>query len=314
MARREDFTFLSSNGFTDVHGVKWLPEDGKYNAILQISHGMVEYIERYSHFAEYMTRQGFMVVGQDFVGHGRSVKSSEDFGYFGTKHPSNVLVEDIHRLRKIIQSENEQVPYFMLAHSMGSYMLRKYLGSYSENLSGAVIVGTGGIYSWQAMICLAITKMLICIKGERYRSSFIQRMTYTAPYRKYDLTGKNAENSWLSKDAANVREYYSREECTFLFTLNAYQGLFEAVYYDGIFRNVQKISKNLPILFVSGKDDPVGDLGKGVARVYRRFKRAGIKEVDCVLYPNDRHEVLNETDKSKVYKRIAAWLKEHAEA
>lgn len=314
MAQRLDFTFLSSNGYTNVHAVRWLPEDGKYCAILQISHGMVEYIGRYEQFAEYLTSQGFMVVGQDFVGHGKSVKSPEEFGYFGTKHPSDVLVEDIHKLRKMIQAENPQTPYFMLAHSMGSYMLRKYLGRYSQNLAGAVIVGTGGIYSWQAGICLAVTKILIRIKGDRHRSRFIQKLTYTAPYRKYDLTGKNPANSWLSKDAANVREYYSREECTFIFTLNAYQGLFEAVCYDGMLKNVQRISKDLPVLFISGKEDPVGDLGRGVVRVYRMFQKAGIRDVKCVLYPHDRHEILNETDKEKVYKRIAAWLREHMEA
>lgn len=314
MAKRTDFTFLSSNGHSNVHAVKWLPEDGQYCAIVQISHGMVECIDRYEEFAKYLTSQGFMVVGQDFVGHGRSVKSPEEFGYFGTKHPSDVLVKDIHKLRKMIQKENPQTPYFMLAHSMGSYMLRKYLGRYSKNLSGAVIVGTGGVYSWQAMICLAVTKLLICFKGDRYRSRLVEQLTYTAPYRKYDLAGKNAENSWLSKDVENVREYYSKEECTFLFTLNAYQGLFEAVYYDGIFRNVQKISKDLPVLFLSGKDDPVGDFGKGVIRVYRMYQRAGIRNVKCVLYPNDRHEVLNETDKHKVYKRISAWLKECVKA
>ena len=127
MAKEEQFGFLSADGMTQIHAVRWLPDDGKYEAVLQITHGMIEYIERYRGFAEYLTERGFLVVGHDHLGHGASVRSEDDWGYFAKDHPSDTLVEDMHRLRQTVQSENPGIPYFMLGHSMGSYMLRKYL-------------------------------------------------------------------------------------------------------------------------------------------------------------------------------------------
>ena len=140
-----NFTFLSNDGKTAVHAVKWAPDSGEYKGILQISHGMIEYIERYAPFAEFLTAKGYMVVGHDHIGHGQSVASQEDWGYFCEGNPSDVLVADMHKLRTMIQEDNPDVPYFMLGHSMGSFMLRKYLAVHSDKLRGAIIMGTGFI-------------------------------------------------------------------------------------------------------------------------------------------------------------------------
>ena len=121
MAKEEQMTYLSANGTTKIHAVKWMPEDGKYKAILQITHGMIEYIERYHEFAEYLTERGFMVVGHDHLGHGASVKDETEWGYFA-ENPSDTLVADMHSLRTTVQGENPGIPYFMMGHSMGSYL------------------------------------------------------------------------------------------------------------------------------------------------------------------------------------------------
>ena len=140
-----NFTFLSNDGKTAVHAVKWMPDNGEFKAILQITHGMVEFIERYAAFAEFLTENGYMVVGHDHIGHGQSVASKEDWGFFAEENPSDVVVADIHKLRTLVQEENPDVPYFMMGHSMGSFMLRKYLSLHNENLRGAIIMGTGFI-------------------------------------------------------------------------------------------------------------------------------------------------------------------------
>lgn len=310
--RKETFSFLSKDGKTKIHAVSWKPDSGEYKAVLQMVHGMIEYIERYEPFAEYLTEHGYLVVGHDHLGHGDSVRSEEDFGYFG-ENPSDILVSDIHTMRTLVQRENPGKPYFIMAHSMGSYMTRKYLSLYGAGLDGAIIMGTGHISRAKAKFGILVASILEKIRGGRYRSKIVRSLTFGKPYRKYDLDGKDYEKSWLTKDAEIVKEYYANPKCTFLFSVNAYKGLFEAVYFDSCSKNIEKIPKDLPIFMISGAEDPVGDLGEGVKHVYESYKQAGIKEITCKLYENDRHEILNETDKEAVYLDILTWLDAHTD-
>ena len=308
MATKEEFSFLSKDGKTNIHAVKWIPESGEYRAILQITHGMIEFVERYSPFAEYLTKNGFMVVGHDHLGHGDSVTSQDDWGYIG-ENPSKLLVEDMHKLRTMIQEENPDVPYFMLGHSMGSYMLRKYLTVYHENLRGAIIMGTGCVPDGTTKLGIFVCKFLAKIFGWRHRSKLMESISFGGPYKKYDLTGQTLSNSWLTKNEEIVKFYYHEPRCTFKFTLNGYLGLLEAVHYDNQPENVKKVPKKLPIFLVSGQDDPVGDNGAGVKQVYGMFLDAGSLDVTYKLYENDRHEILNETDHDQVFEDLLAWMR-----
>lgn len=307
--KEEKFTFLSADGKTQIHAVKWMPDDGKYEAILQITHGMIEYIDRYRAFAEFLCTNQFMVTGHDHLGHGDSVNSKEDWGYFAEENPSDTLIEDMHTLRTMIQKENEGVPYFMLGHSMGSYMLRKYLTIHNDNLRGAVIMGTGCVPDGITKFGLKVCEFLAKRYGWHHRSRLVEKLSFGGPYRKYDMTGKNPQNSWLTKDAEIVTKYYNEPRCCFKFTLNGYRGLMEAVLYDNQMENVQKVPKKLPLFLVSGKDDPVGDCGVGVKKVYDMYKEAGLLDITYCLYENDRHEILNETDRDKVYADILSWMR-----
>lgn len=309
MAKKENFTFLSNDGKTQIHAVKWIPDDGNYHGILQITHGMVEFIDRYDAFASYMTTQGFLVVGHDHLGHGESVVSKEDWGYFAP-NPSEIVVADMHTLRT--KCEEEGKPYFMLGHSMGSYMLRKYLAIHGEGVQGAIIMGTGYLPNGTVKTAMAVAKIQAAFLGWRHRSKLLQQLSYSKPYKRYSLDGADITNSWLTKDTEIVKAYYADPRCTFVFTDNAYMGLFEAVLYSCQPENVAKVPKDLPIFFVSGADDPVGDLGEGVKHVYDMFKDAGATDITWKLYENDRHEILNETDKETVYKDIASWIAVHA--
>lgn len=308
MTKEEQMSFLSKDGKTNIHAVKWIPESGQYKAVLQITHGMVEYIERYRPFAEYMNEQGFLVVGHDHLGHGSSITSEDEWGYFAEPNPSDTVVADMHQLRTRIQGENPGLPYFMLGHSMGSYMLRKYLCLHSEGVSGAVIMGTGCVPDATTKLGLMTCSILAKFRGWHYRSKFVQSLSYSKPYRKFDLYGKDYANSWLSKNVENVAQYFADPRCTFIFTLNGYRGLMEAVLFDNQMENIEKTSKKLPLFFVSGADDPVGDLGEGVKKVYGMYKAAGMTDITYQLYENDRHEILNETDCEKVFTDIGAWL------
>ena len=303
-----NFTFLSNDGKTAIHAVKWVPDSGEYNAILQITHGMVEYIERYEPFAEFLTSKGYLVVGHDHLGHGQSVTSREDWGFFYEGKPSDTVVADMHKLRTLIQEENPDKPYFMLGHSMGSFMLRKYLCLHNDNLRGAIIMGTGFIPGNVTSLALGLTKLIGKIRGIKHRSKFIQGLAFGADYKGFDMTGEQPENSWLTKDVDIVRKYYQTPECTFMFTVNGYQGLFEAVNFSCDAENAKLIPKKLPLFIVSGDQDPVGGLGKGVKDAYYLYQNAGVQDLTYKLYENDRHEILNETDKQVVFEDLLAWM------
>ncbi len=127
------------------------------------------------------------------------------------------------------------------------------------------------------------------------------------PYAQFDLTGADPKRSWLSKNEESVRAYYEDPRCTFTFTLSGYYGLLSTIYYDNQMKNILNIRKNLPVLFIAGADDPVGNFGEGVKKAYAQYRQAGIRDVKMKLYPGDRHEILQETDREQVFEDVYQW-------
>lgn len=313
MAKEEGFNFLSGDGKTQIHAIKWMPEAGECRAVLQIVHGMLEFVERYREFAEYLTGYGYMVVGHDHIGHGASVTSESDRGYFAKEHPSDLLIGDMHKLHTVIQKEIPDKPYFILGHSMGSYLLRKYLVLYGAEITGAILMGTGYVPDKMTRFGMHTAKFLSLFFGWKHRSRLLTKMTFGKPYRKYDLTGADTGNSWLTKEKDIVDFYYHEPRCTFVFTLNGYMGLFETVLFGNQPQHIAKVPKELPVFIVSGAQDPVGEFGKGVRQVYTQYEQAGLLDITWKLYEDDRHEILNESDRETVYHDILAWLNVHTE-
>ncbi len=312
MINKEEYTFDSADGHSKIHCVKWMPE-GAPVAVLQLVHGMVEYIERYEEFADYLTSQGWLVAGHDHIGHGHSVSSDDELGIMTPDHPSDCMVEDIYSHYLMLQDKYQGLPHFILGHSMGSYMTRKFLSVKADKLSGlkgAIIMGTGFEPIATCNAGLAVIAVLSAIKGKNYRSAFVRDMTYSAPYKKYDCYGKDYGNSWLSKNTESVEKYYHDKYCTFMFSLNAYKGLVEATKYDASPANMALMRKDMPLLVISGADDPVGACGQGTKKAADAFKAAGVTDVTLRLYPGDRHEILNETDRTTIYADIYNWLQE----
>jgi alpha-beta hydrolase superfamily lysophospholipase len=239
------------------------------------------------------------------------VVTEDDYGFISEENPSIALLNDIHRVRKGVKNRYPEPPYFMLGHSMGSYLLRRYLSSQGEGLDGAVIMGTGQEPEAALAAGLALIAAETKKRGARYRSDTVKNLTFGAAYKKFDPTHEDVPNSWLSRDEERVRKYLDDPKCGFVFTLNGYEALLSTVRFDGQTKNVKAIPKDLPIFFVSGEEDPVGNLGKGVKKVYNAFVKAGITDVSCKLYPEDRHEILNELDRDVVMADIADWLDQH---
>lgn len=303
----ERFKFSSADKEHKINAVMWKPT-GKAVGIIQIVHGMIEYIERYDEFAKYLNSLGFVVVGHDHLGHGYSINDKDDYGYVAKKHPDVVLIKDIHRLRRIITKKYPELPYFIMGHSMGSYLTRRYISKYGDNIRGAIIMGTGEEKNSSLVGGLALIELMALVKGWRYRSTFVRNLTYTKPYKKYSLDGSDKSNSWLTRDVEKVEKYYADERCSFTFTINGYKALLRTVYFDNKKKNIKKIPKDMAILFVSGAEDPVGGLGVGTTNVYEKFCQAGILEVRLKLYEDARHEPLNEINRDEVMTDIGEWL------
>ena len=297
--------YLSHDHKTLIHAVRWIP-DQEVRGILQISHGMVEFIERYEEFAESMTKKGFLVTGNDHLGHGESIRSKEQYGFFAEKNGNSVLLLDLYQLQRKTKELYPDVPYFLLGHSMGSFLARQYLCLYGKELDGAIIMGTGYHSHFEAKLGMQLTKMIAAVKGWGYRSRFVNALAFGSYNRKF-RPGRT-DKDWLTKDEKIVDDYINDERCQFLFTLNGYYHLFFSLAKLSNKDYIQKMTKNLPVLFVSGEDDPVGDFGKGVKKVADMFKESGMKQVSCKLYPNDRHEILNELDRKKIYQDLYEWI------
>ena len=308
---KNEFTFLSSDQKTNIHAITCLPKDNKFTRVFQIIHGMCEYIERYLPFIEYLTTKGFIVVGHDQLGHGQSINSEEDLGYVGEPDPNDLLIKDIHILRTLTQKKYPDLPYFICGHSMGSYLLRQYICIYSKGLAGIIILGTGYMSPCETLMSLGFLNFLACFKGMRHRSKLTKKISFElGPYKKYDHENKDINNSWISRDPEIVKQYYADKKCQFDFTINGFFGLVTAIRYSCNPSNVAKINKDIPILFVSGDKDPVGNNGEGVKKAYEIMKLIGSVDVTLKLYEGSRHEVLNELNRDEVYEYILNWVNE----
>lgn len=306
MTKEKQFSFLSKDGKTKIHAVKWMPESGEYRAVLQITHGMVEYIERYKPFAEFLNDQGVLVVGHDHLGHGASVTSEEELGYFAEPDPSDTLVEDMHTLRTTVQAENPGVPYFMMGHSMGSFLLRQYLTMRAEGLAGAIVMGTGDMPYALLKAGQAVCKSISLTKGWHHRSHLVNQLGMGGYNRQFEPS--DSTKDWITSDDSKRKEYEADPLCNFVFTVNGYYQMFEGMKVLTRRHAMDKIPVELPIIFVSGAEDPVGSNGVGVTRVLRKYEAHGMTDVEMKLYAGDRHEILNETDREEVYEDLYRWM------
>lgn len=302
---KHEFAYPSTDGRTKIHGIEWIP-DSEVKAVLQICHGMVEYIDRYHEFATYLADRGIYVVGHDHLGHGQSVCSAGEYGYFPQPDGNKLVIGDIHKLRDITKEKYPSVPYFMLGHSMGSFLLRQYLTMYSKGLAGAVIMGTGHqplmILKAGQLVC----KITAIFKGWKYRSEFVNNLSFGSFNKKFEPA--ETPKDWVTSYKP-IRDVYVKDPLTsFTFTIGGYYQMFEGMKVLDTKGSVDKIRKDIPVFFVAGEDDPVGDFGKGVKRIYEKYKMAGINDVSIKLYKDDRHEILNETDREQVYEDLYCWF------
>ena len=273
--------------------------------LLQISHGMCEYFQRYSEFATYLTRRGILVFGHDHLGHGKTAASESDLGFTVSGGGADCLVNDVHNLSMELRAEYQSVPLVLFGHSMGSFIAREVMATYGEDYSAAVFCGTGGP-DMPAAAGKLLASVLMRFSGERHRSRLLKSISFAGYNKKYDNVRTSSD--WLTRDTDVVDAYLSDPLCGFPFTLRGYHDLFTLVERVSKKNWAERLPKSRPILVVSGMMDPVGSWGIGVKKVAERLSDAGINTT-LRLYPDMRHEILNEIGKEQVWEELELWLK-----
>ena len=296
--------YFDSCGAGQIHYCKWTPE-GEIRGIVQIVHGIAEFVERYDDFANFLNTQGYLVVAEDHMGHGQSIGEDGVQGYF--QGGWFAAVNDTMKLMKDTMAEFPGIPYVLFGHSMGSFMARTILARYPDSgIAAAIICGTG----WQPKAALPLLIRAvegICKKtGEKNPSEKLQNMVFGG-YNKR-IANPRTPCDWLTRDEEIVDAYVADPLCGFIPACGLLRDMMKGIYYIEQEKNLKNMKKHLPVLFIAGAEDPVGPYGKGVEQAVSAFKKAGMINVACKIYPECRHEILNELNKQEVYEDVAAWL------
>lgn len=306
----QDIFFPSSTGKNTIHARKCLP-DGKPRAVIQIVHGIAEHINRYDDFMLFLANNGFAVAGDDHLGHGQSVTSPEELGFFDDENGWDRVVADVGTLREMMHGEFPDVPYIFFGHSMGSFLTRTFIIQNPDKYDAAIISGTGHQSKALVYSGLALGNAVVKLHGARADGKMLNDIAFGTYNRKIDFPMTDFD--WLSRDYENVKKYIADPMCGFVCKASLYRDMLSGVKFVTDQSNIDKMSKEQPIYFMSGDSDPVGDYGKGVDRAYKAFCKAGLHDVMIRLYPGGRHEMLNEINKDQVYQDILNWLNEKLE-
>lgn len=322
---RTEFTFDSTDGESQVRAVLWVPltmertdsasgepELGcfKPRGVVQLIHGMAEHIDRYDDFARFLADAGYLVAGHDHIGHGETAGTPKRRGVIDAEGGANAMIEDAQTLRLLVsQQVAPGTPYFMFGHSMGSLVLRSYLPRFGQGLAGAVICGTANEATAVSRAGNLAARAIAAVRGDDYRSSLLHGLADGA----YSRAIKNARTpfDWLSRDPAVADAFMADEACGFMFSAGAYATLTELAARANSPAAYRATPHEVPLLFVAGDADPVGDCGRGVAKAAESMERAGAEDVTLKLFSGMRHEILNELGKEEVYDFILEWIDAH---
>ena len=301
----KDFYFNSSTGKNKIHARMCVP-DTEPRAIVQIIHGIAEYIDRYDEFMSFLADNGIIAVGTDHLGHGKSIESEEQTGFFAYENGWDYAVRDEEVLRLAMHENYPELPIIVFGHSMGSFMARTLLIRYPDAFNAAIISGTGNQGSALVNGGLFMGNLVTGLKGAHHYSKFLNNLAFGSYNKIYE--NPKTEYDWLSRDEANVQKYIDDPLCGFIPTCSLFRDMMTGVKFITNKKNLTAMNKDMPVYFMSGDMDPVGECGKGVQKAYNNFLEAGMKDVSIKLYPGGRHEMLNEINKDEVYYDILTWL------
>lgn len=304
MVKKEHFTYRSHDGKNTVHAILWQPENPK--AVVQILHGIAEYVDRYDEYARYLCSRGFAVVGEDHLGHGETVEQDEDICFFAEKNGWQTVCDDILELSKIAKTRFKGLPYFLLGHSMGSFLARTIVLTHSAEFDGLLLSGTGHQNGVTIVAGGALARMIRFFSGARSKSRLVDTLAFSAYNKKF--APNRTRYDWISSDPAEVDRYIADDKCGSLASTGLFIDMLAGLALIKDPKKLASIRKDLPVYIYSGDCDPVGDMGKGVQKVYSLYKAAGLSDVTLKLYKNGRHEMHNEPNRAEVMQIAADWI------
>lgn len=304
-----DFYFSSVDGKHQIHGKQWLPAGGNpsdVKAVVQIAHGIAEYLDRYDGLGQYLAEKGIAMVGGDHLGHGGSIAEGEVPGYFAEKDGWRAMVDDVEALRVSFSESFAGKPYFMMGHSMGSFIMRNWAIMYPHSIAGLILSGTGSTPKSLVSVGLAVCR----VQGRKYgpdgHSEKIKKLMFGS-YNKR-IKAPQSPYDWLTTDSDVVSAYDADPLCGFDPSVSLCVDLLSLIKVMGDKSNVAKMNLDVPVYLFSGGDDPVGSYGKGVRATAALLKSAGMTDVQLKLYPGMRHETLNERGNAQVMDDLYGWI------
>ena len=308
MVSVQEFSFPSSDGIHQVGAVWWRPQDTP-RGVVQLVHGISEHMGRYDGFARFLAEHGFAVVGHDHLGHGRTAADPSEYGWFADRDGWRYVLEDTHALFLRAGKACPDAPYFLMGHSMGSFVVRGFLSFWPGAVDGAILSGTGQEAQIKVNAGWILSTLVMRSRGPRAHSKLLDSLSVGAYNRQFGPNRTGAD--WISRDKAVVDAYCADPLCRFLPTAGMYHDMMEGLTLLARKDTLARLDPDTPVYFFSGDRDPVGQNGKGVEKVARWFRQAGVKDVTVRLYPEGRHEMLNETNREEVYEDVLAWLEGH---
>ena len=301
----QDFTYPSSTGHNTIRALKCLPE-GEPKAVMQIVHGIAEHIDRYRDFMAFLAENGYLAVGNDHLGHGKTIADPSEQGFFAEKDGWDRVVDDMDTLHDLMKKDYPSIPYVFFGHSMGSFLTRTYLIKHPKNYDAAVLSGTGHQGKLLVLGGYAAASLYTAIEGAHAVGKTLNNIAFGSYNKGYE--NPRTIYDWLSRDPAVPDAYAADPLCGFIATNGLFRDMMGGIKFITDQKNIEMMNKEKPVYFMSGDADPVGENGKGVMRAYKAFCDAGLHDVTIRLYPGGRHEMLNEINKEQVYQDILNWL------
>lgn len=304
----ESLAFASHGGGCRVNALLWAPPSRPVRGVVHLVHGMAEYIERYEPLARFLVDRGFAVCGMDMLGHGRTAPSADERGHIPPDCGYRAILDDVHEVRRAVSQRFPEAPYFLYGHSMGSFIVRTYLAEHPEGVAGAVLSGTGNPPAALAAFGGAAARAIIAARGPAHRSALLDRLGVGG----YGRSVKNARTplDWISADEREVDAYLADPLCGFMFSAGGYAVLSQFVASAVSPETARRIPSDLPVLFVSGDEDPVGERGRGVRRAAALLADAGVRDVRVKLYAGARHEPHNDHVRDRLFADVLDFLEE----
>ena len=299
------FEFPSATGVCVIHGASYMPDDGVYDTVVVIHHGMAEHQQRYEHFIRFLCEHGAAVYMHDMANHGVSNTDMALTGWFGKKDGWLGLIADFREMVRRAKRENPDKKLIVMGHSMGSFICRLYTARHPEDgFDGAIFMGTGGPNP-AAAAGKTLAAVLGAVEGKKHKSKLLAKMAFGTYGKRCE---GRTEYDWLTRETWIVDRYIADPYCGYMFTVQGMHDLIEANTESNAEAWYLGVPANLPVLLISGEEDPVGDYGNGVRTVAEKLKETGHTAVTLKLYPEDRHEVLNEVNREQVMTDILEWM------